>query len=427
MDIQESIKKIPYLSGVYLMKDKQGKVLYVGKAVSLRKRVQSYFRLPKDGKSKTNFLVDEVRSVDYIVTFSEAEALLLEASLIKKYRPKYNVNLKDDKSYPFIQITKEDYPIISVVRPKAKKIKTQARLFGPYVEARLIREALIIIRRIFHFRTCLRMPSKPCLDFHIGLCDAPCDKRISYKDYQKIIRHVIMILDGRKDDLCRDLRKEMEFFAQQKNFENAARARDQLQAIGALYSGCADVNYYKEAEQLQRALGLGRRPERIEAFDISNIMGAQAVGSMVSFLNGKSDKGQYRRFRIRSVQGIDDVRMLAEIIRRRYGRLKREKKVFPDLILVDGGKGQLHAARHEIEKLEVTIPIVSLAKRNEEIFFPGRKQPIILPKDSLGLKLVQRIRDEAHRFAVSYHRKLKRKYIFDEEKKERISFKQVKE
>ncbi|MDP8266949.1 MAG: excinuclease ABC subunit UvrC [Candidatus Aceula meridiana] len=412
MDIKKTIKSIPLSSGVYLMKDKKDRVLYIGKAVSLRKRVQSYFRVHKNDP-KTDALVLEIFDINYIVTASEAEALILEASLIQKFRPKYNIDLKDDKSYPFIQITKEDFSRVSVVRPRMKKIQKIAKFFGPYVNAKLIREALVIIRRIFHFRACRIIPKKACLDFHIGLCDAPCINNVSKKEYRCIIRNVCLVLEGRKDDLYRGLRKQMEGFSQKKEFEKAAKVRDQIQAIGALYTGSADVNYFKEAEQLQRALSLSRRPERIEAFDISNIMGQQAVGSMVSFLNGKPDKKNYRRFRIRETKGIDDFRMMAEVVRRRYMRLKKEKALFPDLILIDGGKGQLSSAKFELDKLEVQVPVVSLAKRNEELFLPQKRNSISLKKDSLGLRLVQRIRDEAHRFAVSYHRKLRGKDVFE--------------
>ena len=194
-----------------------------------------------------------------------------------------------------------------------------------------------------------------------------------------------------------------------REFESAAKLRDQLRAIGALYSGTKDVNYYKEAEQLERALGLTRLPERIEAFDISNTMGNQAVGSMVSFWQGKPDKNNYRRFKIKTVVGIDDFKMMAEIVYRRYKRLKEEHKVYPDLIIVDGGKGQLSAALKELTVLKVDIPIISLAKREEEIFSPGKRIPVKLSLHSLGLKLLQRIRDEAHRFAITYHRKLRGK------------------
>jgi excinuclease ABC subunit C len=335
---------------------------------------------------------------------------LLEASLIKKYHPKYNVELRDDKSYPSILITKDTYPRIDVVRPRSGKFSLEeGRLFGPYVDSKLIREALTIVRKIFHYRACRSMPKKPCLDYHIGLCDAPCAKKISIKDYQSIIDHVCLILEGRKDELYRSLRLKMEKYVTQKEFEKAAILRDQIRAVGALYSGTKDINYYKEAEQLKLVLSLARVPERIEAFDISNTMGDQSVGSMVSFLNGSPDKNNYRRFRIREVEGIDDFQMIAEVVRRRYQRLKREGALFPDLILIDGGKGQLSAAQEELDKLDVKVPLLSIAKREEEIFLPGKRKPVLLSKHSLGLKVLQRIRDEAHRFAISYHRSLRAK------------------
>jgi excinuclease ABC subunit C len=330
--------------------------------------------------------------------------------LIKKYHPKYNIELRDDKMYPSILVTNEEFPRITIVRPKEKEVSaSQGRLFGPYVDSKLMREALILIRKIFHYRTCRVMPKKACLDLHIGLCDAPCVKNISAKNYQKLIRRVTLILEGRKDELSRDLRKEMETSVKNKDFERAAVLRDQLRAVGALYSGTKDINYFKEAEQLKLVLALKKIPERIEAFDISNIMGYQAVGSMVSFLNGSPDKQNYRRFRIRDVKGIDDFQMIAEVVRRRYARLKNEGALFPDLILIDGGKGQLSAAKAELDKLDLTVPVVSIAKREEEIFLPGKRNAVMLKKDSLGLKLIQRIRDEAHRFAINYHRHLRAK------------------
>ena len=418
MNIRNKIKTLPLTSGVYLMKDTSRKVLYVGKAVSLRKRVQSYFReaAPARGRSsrtlsKTDWLVSEIQDIDYISTHSEAEALILEASLIKQYKPKYNVELRDDKSYPLIEITGEEFPRISVARPRIKK--KNAKYYGPYVNAKLIREALTIIRKIFHFRTCDPFPHKECLDYHIGLCDAPCIRNISKEEYAKNIRHVCLILEGKKDELYNNLKKEMEELVRAQRFEEAAKIRDQIRAIGSLYSGTKDINYYKEAEQLERLLGLPKRPERIEAFDISNIMGHQAVGSLVSFLNGKPDKNNYRRFRIKTVEGIDDFKMIAEIVRRRYQRLKKEGLLYPDLIVIDGGKGQLAAAVEELEKIGADIPIISLAKQQEEIFLPKKKNPVKLPLDSLGLQLLQRIRDEAHRFAISYHRLLRGKEALD--------------
>ena len=405
-DLADKIKSLPLTSGVYLMKDAEGKIIYVGKAVSLRKRVQSYFRT-KQTMSKTDQLVLEIRDIDTVHTNSEAEALILEASLVKQHMPKYNFDLRDDKSYPYIEITGEKFPRIDFVRPRVKN-KT-SHYYGPYVDAKLIREAMTIIRKIFHFRTCDPFPKKECLDYHIGLCEAPCIDKISRKDYLRNIRSVRLILEGKKDELYRNLRNEMEMVSRENKFEQAAKIRDQLRAIGALYSGSADVNYYKEAEQLQRALNLPRMPQRIEGFDISNIMGQQSVGSMVSFLAGKPDKSQYRRFRIKEVAGIDDFKMIAEVVRRRYSRLKREGLSFPDLIMIDGGKGQLSAACEELHKLEVNIPIISLAKREEEIFLPGKRNPVVLSHGSLGLKLLQRLRDEAHRFALAYHRNLRAK------------------
>ncbi len=411
MNLRERIISLPLTSGVYLMKNADGKVIYIGKAVSLRKRVQSYFRRSRPSDPKTDFLVSEIADIEIMTTASEAEALILEAGLIKKFVPKFNVELKDDKSYPYIEVTGEEFPRVAVVRPRVKN--KDSRYFGPYVNARLIREALTIIRKIFHFRACDPFPDKPCLDYHIGLCEAPCIGHISKKEYARNIRNVCLILEGKKDELYNQLKREMERLAQENRFEEAAKVRDQLRAIGALYSGTKDINYFKEAEQLQCILGLPRRPVRFEALDISHIFGQLAVGSMVSFLNGHPDKNHYRRFRIKEVKGIDDFQMIAEIVRRRYRRLKLEGLPYPELIVIDGGKGQLSAAARELKELGLEIPLISLAKREEEIFVPRQSQPLRLPKDSISLQLLQRVRDEAHRFAISYHRKLRSKKIFD--------------
>lgn len=409
MDIKTTINSLPTSSGVYLFKDAAGVVIYVGKAVNIRKRVESYFR-KNTGSLKTDFLVSKIDHIDTIQTDSEAEALILEASLIKQYLPKYNVELKDGKTYPFIQITKEEYPLVKLVRQNTRKYKDgPSEFWGPYVNPGLVREALNIIRRIFPFRTCDPFADKLCLYYDIGHCQGPCEGKISKQDYQRNIRHVKMILDGRKDDLYRHLRQEMEETSRRQDFEAAARLRDQIRAIGALYSGTGDVNYFKEAEQLQRAIGLERPPVRIECFDISNIMGQQSVGSMVSFLNGKPDKNNYRRFRIKTVQGIDDFRMIAEIVRRRYSRLQKERLGFPDLVVIDGGKGQLGAALEELKNLNLPLPIIALAKQEEEIFIPGKRNSLKLSHDSLGLKLLMRVRDEAHRFGLKYHTLLRSK------------------
>ncbi len=388
------------------MKNKEGRIIYVGKAVSLRKRVSSYFN-KKVNDVKTQQLVKEIAGIDYIVTASEAEALILEASLVKQYHPKYNIDLKDDKSYPFIVISNDEFPRIFIDRPRVK-VKGYD-YFGPYVNAKLIREALHILRRIFMFRTCQPFPLKECLDYHMALCSAPCIGKLTSGEYAKNIYHVRLVLEGKKDELYRRLRLDMERFSRDKNFEQAAQVRNQLQAIGALYSGTQEINYFKEAEQLERLLRLPRRPERIEAFDISHTYGAYSVGAMISFFNGSPDKKNYRRFRIKTVSGIDDFKMIAEVVSRRYARLKKEGRAFPDLIVIDGGKGQLSAALSELKKIDIDIPIISLAKKEEEIFISGKKQGILLSENSLALKLLQRVRDEAHRFAVSYHRLLRTK------------------
>ncbi|MBF0570161.1 MAG: excinuclease ABC subunit UvrC [Candidatus Omnitrophica bacterium] len=411
--IPAKIKVLPQTSGVYLMKDAAGAIIYIGKAVNLRRRVESYFR-GKTHNIKTDLLVSNIADIDVISTHSEAEALILEAALVKKHLPKYNIELKDGKSYPYIQITGDKYPLVSVVRlAKPDQRAAGCRYFGPYTDASLIREALSLIRKIFPFRSCDPLADKVCLYHNIGLCEAPCVGKISVADYQKIIANISLILEGDEDGLYRNLKQEMERLSRAKDFEKAAKARDQLRAIGALYSSSPNVNYFKEAEQLERAFALPRRPERIECIDISTIMGQQSVGSLVSFQNGKPDKANYRRFRIKEVKGIDDFKMVAEVVRRRYGRLKREGVSYPDLIVIDGGKGQLAAAGAELKKLEIVVPLISLAKREEEVFVPGKRNSVILSKDSLALRLLQRVRDEAHRFAVAYHRQLRGKKVFE--------------
>jgi len=297
-----------------------------------------------------------------------------------------------------------------VIRFNARKHECiNAELYGPYVNPTLIREALQIIRKIFPFRTCEPFADQLCLYYDLGICQGPCEGKISKEEYHRNIRNIKFILNGKKDDLYRHMRLEMETLSRHRDFEGAARLRDQIRAMGALYSGTGDVNYFKEAEQLQRAIGLERSPVRIECFDISNIMGNQSVGSMVSFLNGKPDKNNYRRFRIKTVRGIDDFQMIAEIVKRRYIRLQKERLSFPDLIVIDGGKGQLGAAMKELKKLNLSLNIISLAKREEEIFIPGKRNSLKLPHDSLGLKLLMRVRDEAHRFGLKYHTLLRSK------------------
>lgn len=414
--LDNKVKRLPLNSGVYLFKDGDGKIIYVGKAVSLRKRVQSYFRKKLD-RFKTELLVKHIVDLDFIETYSEAEALILEASLVKEHQPRFNIELKDGKMYPHIQITKEKYPRVEVVRlsnlDAQEEQKKGAMYYGPYINPGLIRDALHLIRRIFPFRMNRGYADKSTLEYDIGLREAPDIEDVDPKLYAQNIKNVKLILEGKKDKLYRDLRQQMENFAQAKKFEQAAKVRDQIRAIGALYSGTGDVNYFKEVEQLQRMVNLPLKPERIECFDISHAMGKQTVGSMVSFLNGKPDKSNYRRFRIKEVAGIDDFSSIAEVVKRRYRRLQKEGRAYPDLIVIDGGKGQLSAAVSELKTLGIDIPIISLAKQEEEIFLPRKRDSIKLRKDSLALQLLQRVRDEAHRFAIAYHRKLRGKASFE--------------
>ncbi|MBF0387522.1 MAG: excinuclease ABC subunit UvrC [Candidatus Omnitrophica bacterium] len=411
------ISRLPVSSGVYLMKDAAGEVIYVGKAVSLRRRVRSYFSGRSQG-FKTDLLVSNIADIDHIPTQSEAEALILEASLVRKLQPKYNIDLKDDKTYPYIHISADRFPLVTIERRSpAQEARSGAtvkgRWFGPYTDPALIRDALALIRKIFPFRSCDPLAGKACLYHDIGLCPAPCTGQVTALEYRRTIKHIICVLEGERDKLYGELRAQMEGYARRQDFERAAQARDQLRAVGALYSSSPDVNYFKEAEQLERALALPRSPERIECIDISTTMGERAVGSLVAFVNGKPDKPNYRRFRIKEVRGMDDFKMVAEVVRRRYGRLQREGTPYPDLVMIDGGKGQLTAALGELNALGVTIPLISLAKREEEVYLPGRRGPVLLARDSLALKLLQRVRDEAHRFAVAYHRLLRARKVFE--------------
>lgn len=412
MVLKEKIKGFPECPGVYLMKDAQGKIIYIGKALSLKKRVGSYFHSLSNRDAKTSLLLSNVKDISFIKTKSEAQALILEAGLIKKHFPKYNVELRDGKSYPLIKITRDAFTTVAIVRPRKKD---DAEYFGPYTSAGLLREALKIIRRVFPYSNCKpNRKKKACLDYHIGLCPGVCIGAITQDAYQKNIQNIRMILQGRQPELLSQLYKEMKLASSEKRFEDAAIIRDQVEALSALYFGGREGGYLEEAEELKLALKLAKIPKRIEAFDISNISGQEAVGSMVSFLSGKPDKNNYRRFKIKTVSQADDYKMLSEITLRRYLRLKAEKNKMPDLIVIDGGKGQLSSVKNELDRLHLNIPVISIAKENEEIFLPGKDEPIKLPFESGALQLIQRVRDEAHRFALKYHRLLRKKKTLEE-------------
>lgn len=405
-----SIKKIiaaaPDASGVYIMKDSSGKILYIGKAKSLKKRLTSY--LSRELADRTQALMANVTDIELRLTPTEALALVLEAALVHQHQPKYNVMLRDDKSFPFVKITNEEFPAICVVR---KKESDGAAYFGPYTSAKLLREALIVIRRHFPYRSCKTLPKKACIYYRIGLSPAPCIGKISKREYVRTLENISLILEGRTDSLIRKLGLAMKQKAKEHKFEEAAAIRDQIAALSEIGPMQAGPYATKELEDLKNLIGLKRLPERIEAFDISNVSGKEACGSMVSFYKGSPDKNNYRRFKIKTVEGIDDYRMLAEVVRRRYARLIEEKLIFPDLILIDGGKGHLLTAEQEVRKLGLPIPLISIAKQEENIYTTNKPSVISFSSDTPALNLIRRIRDEAHRFAVAYHHVLRRKKI----------------
>jgi excinuclease ABC subunit C len=404
------IKALPQSPGVYIFKDRQGRILYIGKARSLKKRVNSYFSRPLD--AKTQALVLKIADIDYLLASSEAQAQLKEAALIKKHLPAYNTAFRDDKSFPFICISTEAFPRVFICRnPRKLQQKQAARIeaFGPYTNAGLLREALKAMRSVFPFRSCVRLPKKACLYYRLRLCPAPCTGEISAGQYRQNLKNIVMFLEGRDEDLLKGLLSLMQEKAREQNFEEAASIRNQLQVLKSIAPDAGRVDIDKESQELENLLGTGQRILRIEAFDVSNICGAQASASMVSFYKGAPDKNNYRRFRIKTVAGIDDYMMLREVIKRRYQRLKEENLSFPDLIIIDGGKGHLNIARDELRALRVDVPLISIAKEKEEVYTVGRKTPLRLSSDSAALLLIQRIRDEAHRFAVKYHHLLRRK------------------
>jgi len=550
-DLEIKIQNLPQLPGVYQFKDANGKVIYVGKAKNLRNRVRSYFTKSQPTNPKLNALVSKIHDVEVIVTSSEVEALILEANLIKKLKPRYNVSLKDDKSYPYIVITNEPFPRVFSTR----KIKLDgSRYFGPYTDAYSLKQTLKLIRDIFMVRSCKyyiddeviqKKKIKVCLDYHIKKCGGPCEGLVSKEEYNKMIEQVVQLLNGKIDNLVETLKKQMEKLADELRFEEAAILRDKIKSleiytskqsvvsvepidrdifavaseeedacgvvfkvrdgklIGSQQFFMTGANYKEEKEiietlltqyylnadfipseilipeeideaesikkwlsdrkksnvkirtpenedesrlvsmckinakyqldeykiqkmkakiefapnvlkLLQKELHLDRLPRRIECFDISNIQGSDIVASVVVFENGKPKKSEYRKFKIRSVSGKpDDFASMEEVIERRYSRILNEGGKMPDLIVIDGGKGQLSSAIKSLEKLGIkNQPIISIAKKFEEIYFPNLEYPQSLPKSSPALHLLQRIRNEAHRFAITFHREVRAKRTF---------------
>ncbi|RZN39780.1 MAG: excinuclease ABC subunit C [Methanosarcinales archaeon] len=509
--------RLPAHPGCYLFRDAAGSIIYIGKAKNLKKRVSSYFGR-RDHDLKTEVLVGRAVSVDFIVTDTELEALILENTLIKKHQPRYNIDLKDAKSYAYIHVTDDEFPRIGIVR----RVNGDGTFFGPFVSARERDYILLVVKRTFRLRSCKKLPKRACLRYHLGSCSAPCIGEIGSEDYRRQVGRAESVLRGNTDDLIKSLSVEMVERSGNQEFEQAMDLRDQITAIkhlaerqrmdrqksydedvinyvesdGQMYlmlfnvyqgtlaekqefvfDGGDDVideflvQYYSEhdppmeiilprpvsnvisefltgesgrrvrivvpqkgdkkklldlvrknieitffggqlkLEELRKLLGLPGIPEVIECFDISHLSGTSMVGSMVQYREGKPDKSNYRRFKIRTVEAIDDFAAIAEVVRRRYARLKKENGEFPDLIIVDGGKGQLSSARAELEKLNLDIPIISIAKRAEEIYIPELTRPLPVNRKEKASLFVQEIRDEAHRFAIAYHRLLRKKQI----------------
>lgn len=420
----QSYGLLPHVPGVYEFLSRNGEILYVGKAKDLRNRVSSYFANPSLLVGKTAVLVPQVDKIRITRVESELESLLLEAALIKKHTPKYNIRLTDGKSYPLIRITKyAEYPaVLTARRPDDKK----SEYFGPYPNATAMHKVLRILRRIFPYQSVLNHPKKVCLYNHLGLCPCPPTfTTVEQKDvYKKTIKHIIGFLEGKSKTVIKELEKERDIAAKNENFEKAANIQKQLDAITRVIEPFVRPFEYvtnpnlrsdtreKEMTNLQEILkqhGIPMdMPRRIECYDNSNIQGTNPVASLVVATDGEMDKSQYRKFKIQSVKGPDDFASMREVFTR---RLKHADWPLPQLFVVDGGKGQVSAARDVLQTLHVTIPLIGLAKRFETII-TSDLQEIHIPKSSPALQLIMRLRDEAHRFAITFHKSLRSKTTF---------------
>lgn len=431
-DPAAKVRTFPTTSGVYLMKDAGGNVIYVGKAKNLRSRAGSYFSKEAANDARIRDWMPLVRDVDYIETADAVAAVFTEARMIKDLRPRFNKELKDDKTFPYLQIrTREEYPRVEITRrPRRKGV----RLYGPFTGTKHLRVAVDLLQRLFQFRSCsLDISSsdtkwkwfRPCLLHSIRRCTAPCNFRVSRDDYRRQIKKLIFILEGKKDKLIRRMEREMTAAAAELNFEKARRIRDEITALQKLdLRGDAKTDVQPEVfpidpkkglKGLQKVLGLATTPRTIEGMDIAHLSGQDTVASLVSFLDGVPFKPGYRRFKIKTVEGVDDFASMREVVTRRFRRLRDEDEVFPDILLIDGGKGQLNAAVDAFKMLGIEPPcLISLAKQEEEIFRPGESESIKLSRHNAALRLLQYVRDESHRFAQHYHHMLRRKRFTDE-------------
>ena len=423
----ERVRAFPQTPGVYLMKDAAGLVIYIGKAKNLRARAGSYFLKAAREEPRTAVWVQEIAAADFVEAESEVDALLMESRLIKDIQPKHNRERKDGKSFPYLQITtREDFPRIEVTRtPRSSGVK----LYGPFLSASTLRGAVQVLQRIYKFRTCdLDIEEadtkwqwfRPCLLASIDQCTAPCNLRISKEEYRQDVRRLRMFMEGKKKKLLRQMREEMQSASDAREFEQAARLRDEIHFLETLDErGEIDTHAQPEVFHvdpkkglvgLKKVLALDAVPRTVEGVDIAHLGGSDTVASVVQFIDGLPFKPAYRRYKIRGVQGVDDFRSLHEVVSRRFRHLAEADQVFPDLLLIDGGRGQLNAVMQAFEQLKLTPPtVLALAKREEEIYLPGVDEPLRLSRHSFSLRLLQYVRDEAHRFAQHYHHLLQSK------------------
>lgn len=425
--LKKVLDELPETPGVYFMKDDKGRTLYIGKAKNLRNRVCTYFT-DSYGDSRIRTMVSKIEDIETLQAPSEVDALLMEARLIKDVQPRYNERLKDDKSFTMLAITRfDDFPKVWVVR---ETDEVNAETYGPFTSAAELRDAVRVLQKIFKFATCTldmresdpkRRYFRPCILQAIGRCTAPCADRVTKERYLADIEMLRKFLKGGREEVVANLRARMKAASKALAFERAAELRDQIRSLDGL-SKRSELDYLEGditpmdpregLEELGRVLGLGGAPRTIEGVDIAHVQGEGSVGSLVNFVDGIPFKSGYRKYRIKTVTGIDDFAMIREVVTRRFRRLDEEGKVFPDILLIDGGVGQLNAARGALEAIGVTPPVVlSLAKQEETLIRDGR--PIPLEKSSPALRLMMYVRDEAHRFAQHYHHQLRRKALIE--------------
>src|SRR5476651_137585 len=424
-DVMPKVRDLPHKPGVYLFKDRFNRVIYVGKARDLHKRVSQYFHPSRQQRSdpKTQALVESIWDLEAHTVKSEPESLLLEGKLIKEYRPRYNVSFRDDKRFLLVKVNLND-PFPRFVLTRVKK-DDGCRYFGPFPHSGSLRKTLTLLRRKFHLRTCRpeipgEIDYRHCLQHIIKNCSAPCMNKITRAGYLAQVKQACEFLDGASGEMLAEFRTEMEAAAARLDFERAAEIRNLLDDLRRTTRPTkrfarqfnTTVRPSEDMVALQEALGLDVPPAIIECFDISNISSTHKVASMVCFRDGKPDNSNYRRYRIKTVEGQDDFASMAEVVKRRYSRVLNEGIRKPSLIVVDGGKGQLSSAKRELDALGLgDLPIIGLAKEREEIFRPGQSAPLVLDHTSGAIRLLQRIRDEAHRFANAYHQILMKQRV----------------